>query len=84
MDATFCQTQITTIETQITSAQAVLSKLLANPNRSYTLNTGQTTESVTKYDIERIQAMIETMVGQLQFWEDCLNGTSGCIGRPGF
>jgi LPS sulfotransferase NodH len=84
MDATFIQARIATIESQITAAEAVLTKLLANPNRSYTLNTGQTTESVTKYDIERIQAMIETMVGQLQFWEDCLNGTSGCIGRPGF
>ena len=80
----FCTSQIETIMAQIVLYQSVLSQLAANPNRSYSFDTGQTKETVTKWDAPRIRDLINDLMGDLQTWDDCLNGASSVIARPGF
>lgn len=82
MDSEFIEAQITLLQTQITAFQTVLTQLAANPNRAYSLNTGQTTESVTKADVGYIREVINGLIGDLQYWIDMRDGTTAAIGRP--
>ena len=84
MDADFIQTQIDTIKAQITSYNEVLTAIALNPNKSYSLNTGQTTESVTKQDVAKIHELIRGLVSDLQYWYDLLNNTGSIIAGPGY
>jgi hypothetical protein len=84
MDPDFCNEQITILKAQIAAYQAVLTQLSDNPNKAYSLDTGQTKETVTKKDYARINEMVRVMIGDLQFWYDCLNNTSGIIMGPAF
>jgi len=80
----FCQTQITNIQAQIVAWQAALTALAANPNKAYSFDTGQSKETVTKWDAPRIRELINGLIGDLQMWNDCVNNTTSVIGRPGF
>lgn len=84
IDSAFVQTQIDTLEAQILAYQAVLTSLANNPNRSYSFDTGQTKETVTKLDVPRLRDLVNGLIGDLQFWCDMQNNTGSVIGRPGF
>jgi hypothetical protein len=84
MDSEYCQAQIDILKPLIAAYQAVLLQLAQNPNKSYTLNTGQTTESVSKYDIDKIRDMVNGLQGDLQYWYDCLNNTGTSILGPAY
>jgi len=80
----FCQTQIDLLQTQITLYQSVLTALAANPNKSYSFDTGQSRETVSKQDVPRIRETINSLIGDLQMWDDCMNNTTAVYGRVGF
>ena len=72
----------------IENIKTVLLSIAQNPRRSYSINTGQTTESVTKEDIPRLNDMMRGATLDLQYWCqmcDELNGVcTATYARPGF
>lgn len=50
--------------------------------QSYSLNTGQTTQSVTKFDVARLQASISGLYNQLATLETRLTGCGVKIAGP--
>ena len=84
MDSSFIQTQIDTLQAQIIAYQEVLTAISLNPNKKYSLNTGQTTEMVDKFDVEKIHGLIRDLVSDLQYWCDLLNNTGSIIAGPGY
>ena len=73
MDATFIQARIDYFEALILVYETALSSL-ASGAKSYTINTGQTTQSVTKRDTVRVEETLAWAYQMLEYWEMRLNG----------
>lgn len=88
MELEYCQDMVVTIKAQITSYQALLTSLASGSQKSYTLNNGQTSESVTRKDAGNIRKLINDLLVDLQFWQDCVSDLQGyqisTITRPGW
>jgi hypothetical protein len=73
------------IEALLVSLNAALASLIANPTVSYTLNTGQTSQQVTRQSIPALRAWVDDL--RAERWQilEALNSTprSGYF-RPGF
>jgi hypothetical protein len=65
MDEDFLNERITRTKQLIVAYEDVLLKIAANPARSYTINTGQTTETVTRHDAESLQRLLRVLYNQL-------------------
>lgn len=65
------------IQLMIEAYETAIVALSSGTTKSYTINTGQTTESVTKKDIVRLQTGLDELIGRLQFWDMklCNSGT---------
>jgi hypothetical protein len=74
MDADFLQARIDHTKALIVAIEALLLQLAANPTKSFSLNTGQTQESVTQQDIPRLQDMLDGLYNQLCVMEARQNG----------
>lgn len=74
-DATFLQARLTAVEAQIVAYEgAVLA--LGNGVQSYELNTGQTTQRVTKVDLVRLSNLLDALMNRRQTLRALLNGGS--------
>lgn len=60
----FWLTQKTVIENRIIEFNTVFNNAMLNPTRSYTLNTGQSTQSVSRDSIKDYQAMYDSLLNQ--------------------
>jgi len=79
------QNRLDNIRSLIQAYEEVLAKIAANPQRSYTINTGQTTETVSKKDDKAIMDLLERLYAQEEFWCGRLSGTGGVVYvRPHF
>ena len=81
LTAEFIQSRITAIQSQITAYETAMVTLSAGTVKSYTLNTGQTSQSVTKRDLSRLQAELDALIGRLEYWDDRLNNTGVVLAR---
>ena len=72
---TYIQTQIDSIKTIIEAYQVAILALATGTVDRYTINTGQTTQSVTKRDLSRMRLELNGLMSDLQTWDDMLNGT---------
>lgn len=81
MDAAFIQARITATKAQIVAYEdAALA--LGNANvQSYTLDTGQSRQTVTRADLSAIQKTIDSLYNRCATLEARLNG-SAAIGTP--
>lgn len=61
----FLQEQITATEAQIVAAQTAESQLVSGAILSYTLDTGQTRQTVTKQNVAVMGAYIESLYNRL-------------------
>ena len=77
----YIQTRITAINAQITAYETAMTALSSSSVKSYSLNTGQTSQTVTKRDLSRLQTELDWLIGRLQYWDDLLNGTGTVIAR---
>ena len=84
MDPVFIQSQIDFYSSAITAYQRVLLDLALNPAKSYTINTGQTTESVTRQDVDKIRALISGLITDLNYWQSLQSGGGCVVVTPGF
>lgn len=74
-DAAFWQARLTAVEAQIVAYEsAVLA--LGNGVQSYELNTGQTTQRVTKVDLIRLSNLLDGLLNRRQTIRALLNGGS--------
>jgi len=79
--AEFIQKRIDAIQGQIVATEEAMTKLAAGTIKSYSLNTSQTTQSVTKKDIYKLAEFISFLVTQLEMWNTLLNGGGTIIAR---
>jgi hypothetical protein len=85
MDADFIQTQITNVQAQIVNINAVITKITANPRQNYSINDGQSSESVTTLSMTQALNVRERLMSELVYWNAMLNGTgSPTYAAPGF
>ena len=64
MSDTFLCNLISQIEANITAAMTAQSDLISGAIDSYTFNTGQTVQSVNKYDLVKLQAYIDSLLAR--------------------
>lgn len=81
MDRTFIQARIDATKLQIVAYEdAALA--LAGGVQSYTLDTGQSRQTVTKLDLSAIQKTIESLYNRCATLEARLNGSGTLTARP--
>jgi len=62
MTDTFLESQVSVIESQIGKLNEAINFLYSNPHKSYTLDTGQTRQSVTRDDISMLQDQVNMLL----------------------
>lgn len=81
MDKTFLQERIDSTKLQIIAYEdAVLA--LADGAQSYTLDTGQTRQTVVKFNLVSIQNTIDSLYNRMATLEGRLNGSGSVTTRP--
>lgn len=79
----FLQTQLTNTENLITAYTAALNALLVDGIQSYTLDTGQTRQTVTNADIPQMNKALDNLLSRRATLKaSCQGGT--IIGVPGW
>ncbi len=84
MDATFLQERIAAIKLRIVAYEDAALALGVGGIQSYTIDTGQSKQTVTKLDLVNIQATIDSLMNQLVAYEARLTGNGVLIARAGF
>ena len=84
MDVAFIQDRITAIKLRIVAYEDAALALGTGGIQSYTIDTGQSKQTVTKLDLVNIQATIDSLMNQLAVYEARLTGNGVLIARPGF
>lgn len=74
MDCEFLQQRIEATKLLIIAYENAILQIEANPTQSYTLNTGQTTQTVSRFDLNRLQATLDALMNRLVTLEARLNG----------
>lgn len=81
MDATFLQDRITALKAQIVAVEGAIVALNTDLSiQSYTIDTGQGRQTVTRQDIVRLQGLIDGLMNQIAVYEARLNGSGVSIG----
>lgn len=82
MDTIFLTERIAAIKALIIVYETAASSLMSDSIQSYTLDTGQSRQVVTKIDIARINDKISALYNQLTILQNRLNGSNTSIVRP--
>lgn len=82
MGDTFLESQITIIETQITAYNTAITFLITNPTQSYTLDTGQSTQSVTRQNLKDMQNTLDLLFSRRDALLARCQGKGTVIARP--
>lgn len=77
---TFLQTRIATIEAQITAYEDAITAVSSGV-QSYTLDTGQTRQVVTRFDVDKLQIALDALYNRYAVMCARLNGGSTTV-RP--
>lgn len=82
MDATFLQEQIDQIKAIITAYNATILALTIGQNSQYTLDTGQTRQTVTKLDLDKLREDRQSYMNELATLDARLNGSGSLTVTP--
>lgn len=82
MDAVFIQSRIDATKLQIVAYEDAALALSTNGIQSYSLDTGQSKQNVTKLDLDKIQKTIDSLYNRCATLEARLNGSGSIIGAP--
>ena len=82
MDATQIQARIDATLAQIDAYEAAALALATGGAQSYTLDTGQTRQTVTKLDLDAIQKTLDSLYNRCVTLSARLNGSNVTIARP--
>jgi hypothetical protein len=81
---TFLRERIATTKAQIVQLEEAQMALETGAIQSYTLSTGQTSQTVTKSSIGTLQLSIERLLNRLSVLDARLNRNAHLYVRPGF
>ena len=84
MTPAYLQARITATETQIEAYEAAITAITTGGAQSYTLNTGQDTQTVTKLNIATMQITLDSLYNRLVMLQARLSGGNVSQGRPCF
>lgn len=79
----FWQDRITKIETMIAAYEDAVIYLAANPTKSYGLDTGQSEQKVTYFDLDKLQQTLNSLINQRDIYKKRIS-TTVTINCPGF
>lgn len=82
MDSTFLNERITATKNQISALEDAALSLSSGAITSYSLDTGQSRQVVTKSNISLINKTIDALYNRLATLEARLNGSGVIIGTP--
>lgn len=82
MDANFLQERIEATKALIIAYEDAILNLTTNGVQSYTLDTGQSRQTVTKNDVNSLNSALNGLYNRLATMETRLNGSGNVIGRP--
>jgi len=82
MDSDFIQDRITATKSQIVAYEDAALALGTAGVQSYTLDTGQSRQTVTRLDLEWIQKSIDALYNRCATLEARLNGSGTVTARP--
>ncbi len=82
MDATFIQARIDAAKAQIIAYEAACLALATGGIQSYSLDTGQTKQNVTKLDLDKLRSTLNSLYNSCATLEARLNGSGVIISRP--
>lgn len=82
MDRDFLLARIAFVKSAIIAYESAILALQSGGVQSYTIDTGQTKQSVTKQDLSSVQGTYNSMLNTLQTLEVLLNGSGVFYGRP--
>ena len=77
------EAQITALKAELLAVNAAILAIV-NGSQSYTLDTGQSRQTVTKANLTELRKLREELRSQLQEWQDMLTGTASYVARPGW
>ena len=83
MADSFWLEQITQAKAQATALNTAILFLYANPHKSYTLDTGQSSQQVSRPDLDSLQNQYDGLLNRIATLDARCNGASQQI-RPGF
>lgn len=83
MASTFWTDQLTEAQTQLTALNTAIRFLYANPHKSYTLDTGQSSQQVSRPDLDSLQKQKRGLQNEIAELDARCNGASQQI-RPGW
>lgn len=85
MDSEFLNDRITATKNMITAYEdAVLALGVAGGVQSYTLDTNQSRQTVTRADIPRLNEMLDSLYNRLCVLQARLSGGNVTVARPNF
>lgn len=82
MDAETTQAMLTSTKATLLLVVAAVDALTVGGAQSYTLDTGQTRQTVTKFDVVRLNNMIDSLMNRCATLQARLDGSGTMIGRP--
>ena len=82
MSHEFWQERLEATKAQIILYEDAIMQLSTGAVQSYSLNTGQTTQSVTRFDLNRLQVTLDVLLNRLATLEARLNGCSTINAGP--
>jgi len=84
VDSTFLLARIEATKTQIIAYENAIDALVSGGVESYTLDTGQTKQTVTKLNLDSLQKFLDSLYNRLSVLEARYNQSGTVIGRPGW
>lgn len=83
--ANFWCEQLTKAQTQLEKLQAAIDFITTNPHKSYTLNTGQGSQQVSRPDLSQLQDQEDGLLNRIATLEiRCNPGSASQQIRPGW
>ena len=76
------QAEFDSLREAVTAAQAARLQLLTDQITTYTIGTGQTSTTVTKFSMTRLNDLISGMLAQMIIIENRISGAGVTIVRP--
>lgn len=84
MTPEFIQARINATQALIAAYEEAVLALTTTDIQNYSIDTGQTRQSVTKKDVSRLNEEIDGLYNRLVMLENRLNGGGSTIVRPGW
>ena len=81
-DVAWIQEQIAWLKQAIVAYRAAMLAISSGAVLSYTLDTGQTKQTVTKQQLPTVKAALDGFVSELRYWQNQLGGCATVYVRP--